>query len=365
MPNEPESPSAKPAVGRVWRTSVLLLCVALIVYASLYPFSGWQIPAVTSWQSLWSRYYAEFDVSINFLSYVPLGFLAAAAWSLRGSRTRAFVFALLCGAILSLLLEVLQLYLPTRVTSLIDWLANSAGTACGALLCLSPAGEKLRFSMQDWRARIFLADSTVEVGLVLILVWVLAQINPSVPFFEAGNMINRLTASWKVNPYDPLFLIPQIVGIGLNACGFALFVSVLLKTRVHSMLMVVIVLALGLSLKLIAAGLMLKAPLLENWLGPASVLGVGAGLGAALPLLAFTRRLRVFMALLLVFAGALMSKMASIYDAFNETLQLFSWPYGQLSNFASLTHYLHEIWPLLALAFLAFYFVRRPTEDLQ
>ena len=220
----------------------------------------------------------------------------------------------------------------------------------------------MRCSMQEWRVRVFLADTNVDVGLVLILIWLLAQINPSVPFFEAGNMINRLTASWKVNPYAPLFLIPQIVGIGLNACGFALFVSVLLKTRVHSMLMVVIVLALGLSLKLVAAGLMLKAPLLENWLGPASVLGVGAGLGAALPLLTFTHRVRVFMALLLVFAGALMSKMASIYDAFNETLHVFSWSYGQLSNFASLTHYLHELWPLLALAFLAFCYVRRSAK---
>jgi hypothetical protein len=262
-------------------------------------------------------------------------------------------------------MEGVQLFLPTRVTSLLDWLPNTAGATVGALLCLNPVGLRLRAFVHGWRLRFFLASAAVDAGLILIVIWLLAQTNPSVPFFEAGNMINRLTASWRVNPYDPLFLIPQLVGIGLNVCGFALFVSVLVKTQVRSMLVVAVVLAMGLALKFTAAGLMLKAPLLENWLGPASVLGLGAGLVAALPLLAATRRLRVFLALLLVFAGGLMSKMASIYDAFDETLRLFDWHYGQLSNFASLTRSLSEVWPLLVLAFLAYCYVKRPSEDLE
>jgi len=163
MPSEPESQTATPAVGRVWSTSVLLLCVALIVYASLYPFSGWQIPVETSWQTLWSRYYAEFDVFINFLTYVPLGFLAAAAWALRGSKTRAFVFALLCGAMLSLMLEVLQLYLPTRVTSLIDWLANSAGTASEATF-VSAGLARAHFSCRHYSGNRTGSDPCLGIG---------------------------------------------------------------------------------------------------------------------------------------------------------------------------------------------------------
>jgi hypothetical protein len=275
------------------------------------------------------------------------------------------LMAILSGAALSTVMEGLQLFLPTRVTSLLDWLSNTTGTTLGVLLCLNPVGLRLRAFVHRWRLRFFLAGAPVDAGLILIIIWLLAQTNPSVPFFEAGNMINRLTASWRVNPYDPLFLIPQLVGIGLNVCGLALFVSVLVRTQVRSILVVAVVLATGLALKLTAVGLMLKAPLLENWLGPASVLGLGAGLAAALPLLAATRRVRVFLALLLVFAGGLMSKMASIYDAFDETLRLFDWRYGQLSNFASLTRFLSEVWPLLVLAFLAYCYVRRPSEDLQ
>lgn len=363
MPNAPSPDIRASSAGHLWGGGVLTLYVLLIAYASLYPFAGWRIPAEGWWQNLWSRYNPEFDVVINFISYAPLGFLAASAWSRRFTALRAMALAILSGAALSMAMEGLQLFLPTRVAALLDWLSNTAGATMGVLLCLNPVGLRLRAVVHSWRLRFFLAGAAADAGLILIVVWLLAQTNPSVPFFEAGNMINRLTASWRVNPYDPLFLIPQLVGIGLNVCGFALFVSVLVKTQVRSTLVAVAVLAVGLALKLTAAGLMLRAPLLENWLGPASVLGMGAGLVAALPLLAATRRVRVFLALLLVFAGGLMSKMASIYDAFDETLRLFDWRYGQLSNFASLTRAMSEVWPLLALAFLAYCYVRRPSEE--
>ena len=52
-----------------------------------------------------------------------------------------------------------------------------------------------------------------------------------------------------------------------------------------------------------------------------------------------------------------MAKITSIYGAFDETLRLFNWPYGQLVNFASLTRWMHETWPLLAVIFLAWVFV--------
>ncbi len=60
-----------------------------------------------------------------------------------------------------------------------------------------------------------------------------------------------------------------------------------------------------------------------------------------------------------------MSKMTSIYDAFDETLRLFDWPYGQLANFASLTRYLNEIWPLLVVLYLVYCFTKLPREDLK
>ena len=55
---------------------------ALIVYASLYPFSGWRVPGVTPWHFLllpWSRWWTAFDLISNLLGYMPLGALVFGA----------------------------------------------------------------------------------------------------------------------------------------------------------------------------------------------------------------------------------------------------------------------------------------------
>lgn len=343
----------------VWGDGVLLLYALFIVYASLHPFYGWRIPEAPFWPSILPRYHTDFDDFINVAAYIPFGSLLASALARRHRSDLAAILAAAAAAsACSMVMETAQWFLPGRVASVLDWACNTLGALAGALLSLSPPGRRFGQVMHRWRAGFFPVDGTVDAGLIIVLIWLVAQTNPSVPFFEAGNMINQLTASWNADPYNPLFLIPQVVGVGLNVCGFALFVSLLLKGRTPS-LVIVAILAGGLFLKFLAAGLMLKAPLLGKWLGPAPVLGLVAGCLALLPLLKAGRRTRIHLAVLLVFAGGLMSKMTSIYDAFDETLRLFDWPYGQLANFASLTRYLNEIWPLLVLLYLFYLLYRR------
>src|SRR5450759_691579 len=108
MPNAPSPDIRASSAGHLWGGGVLALYVLLIAYASLYPFAGWRIPAEGWWQILWSRYNPEFDVVINFISYAPLGFLAASAWSRRFTALRAMALAILSGAALSMAMEGLQ-----------------------------------------------------------------------------------------------------------------------------------------------------------------------------------------------------------------------------------------------------------------
>jgi VanZ family protein len=85
--------------------------VALIVYASLYPFSGWRDQGIAPWAFLWSplpKYWTGFDVAANVAGYVPLGFLLALSFLRRGSqrfapttRTAAITVAVLTAAVLS------------------------------------------------------------------------------------------------------------------------------------------------------------------------------------------------------------------------------------------------------------------------
>ncbi len=55
---------------------------ALIVSASLFPFSGWRDQGLAPWSYLsapWPRWWTGFDLGINVVGYLPLGFLLAVA----------------------------------------------------------------------------------------------------------------------------------------------------------------------------------------------------------------------------------------------------------------------------------------------
>jgi len=76
------------------------------------------------------------DVFVNILGFIPFGF-AVYAWARKdGERknTTAMGIALLLGAGISLFIELLQAYLPTRDSSLTDVLNNILGTYIGARL---------------------------------------------------------------------------------------------------------------------------------------------------------------------------------------------------------------------------------------
>ena len=59
-----------------------LAYAGLIVYASLYPFSNWRdvgLPVLSFLDAAWPRYWTVFDLTVNVLVYLPLGFLLTLA----------------------------------------------------------------------------------------------------------------------------------------------------------------------------------------------------------------------------------------------------------------------------------------------
>ena len=66
------------------------LYVGLIVYASLYPFTGWRVPGHPPLAFLtapWWRWWTGFDVVSNLLGYLPLGALLFGALVRTGNRS--------------------------------------------------------------------------------------------------------------------------------------------------------------------------------------------------------------------------------------------------------------------------------------
>ena len=113
-----------------------LVYAALIVFASLFPFEGWRAQGIAPEVFLLARipppYWTGFDLAINVLGYAPLGFLLSLALLRTGWPRSAVPLAALAGALLSLLMEFLQIYLPQRVPSNLDLVLNAGGALAGA-----------------------------------------------------------------------------------------------------------------------------------------------------------------------------------------------------------------------------------------
>ena len=193
---ERSAPAA--ANGPRHRSSATPLAVAyavLIVYASLYPFTGWRVPSAVSgvdWLLLpWPAFWARFDAWSNLVGYLPLGMLACGALLRSGvDERRTALLTLAAGAGLSFTLEVLQNFLPQRVPSRMDWMLNAAGAACGLLLAMAMHRRRWIERWQSMRDRWFIRRSAG--ALALLLLWPVALLFPPPVPLGLGHAIVRI-----------------------------------------------------------------------------------------------------------------------------------------------------------------------------
>jgi hypothetical protein len=72
------------------------------------------------------------DVLLNVAGFVPLGFLLCAYFASTRSRGKAIFCTILAAGMLSFVIEVLQAYIPRRVSGMTDIITNTLGAAIGA-----------------------------------------------------------------------------------------------------------------------------------------------------------------------------------------------------------------------------------------
>jgi fluoride ion exporter CrcB/FEX len=79
------------------------------------------------------------DIVVNILGFVPFGFLFA-FWreQVNGSRRwRSLILAVFVGALISLVIEVTQAFIPARDSSMVDVICNTGGAVLGAGLMMA------------------------------------------------------------------------------------------------------------------------------------------------------------------------------------------------------------------------------------
>ncbi len=346
---------------------LVIFFVALIAYVSLSPFKGWQIPAAGTWAFLtsgWPRYFTRFDLAINFLAYLPFGLLLYAYQAPRTTRTRALVISIVAGILLSLTMEVAQGYLRDRISSNLDFFCNSLGCIAGALLSAWLGRHtNVQTLLRAWRQELFLPGGIIDIGLVLLCVWLISQLNPSIPIFGAGVVSEALPGYDEGYTYQAPPDAPFALGTALNFCGLGLLVTTLMRVRSHALVVVQVLTGLAFCFKLIAAYALMRPEVAAQWHSNETLTGLAIGFVALLPLSFLRLNQRIYLAAVLILAGGMLSKMAGNYSPLSDVVRLFDWPYGQLLQFTGLTLYLNEIWPIIALVFLFWYWMRQQVID--
>ena len=338
----------------------LAVWALLLAYASLYPFVPLRLPTLEAVAGFFSRprYVTGFDVALNILAYVPMGTLACLYFRQSSEGVKPIVKALSFGAAFSFVMETCQLFIPNRIASMYDTLANAGGALWGAMVFADPVYSLVTRPLGELRERLLIPGVWGDAGLVLVMLWLIAQLNPALPFFGAGNIQGVAAGVMQLE-------ILQWAAVAMSIWGFGLFVSSLLKGENGTLRVTLVLLSVALWLKFTAASLMLQPHFAEEWVSVGRVIGLAVGIMLLVPSRRFGRAGRIYLALVLVLAGALFSKIVGAYSPLEDFLRLFRWPYGQLASFATLTRFLHEVWPLMAVVFLIALFLRMRRDAMR
>ncbi|MCJ0765378.1 VanZ family protein [Variovorax terrae] len=346
-----------------------LVYVALVVYASLYPFSDWRNQGIVPWAFLTAplpKYWTGFDVAINVAGYGPLGFLLALSALRGGSRWRsawAVTLATLAAALLSLSMEMLQSYLPTRVASNVDFGLNTLGAWLGAATAWSL--EKLG-AIDHWsrfRERWFVADA--HGALVLLALWPVALLFPAPVPLGLGQVLERLEAAVAEALADTPFLAwlpmrevelqPLIPGAELLCVMLGALIPCLLgfcvmRSARRRAAFLVVMMAAGIGVSALSAALSWGPSHAWAWLSLPVRVGLVAGLVLAVLLMPLPRRgcAALLLLALTVHLGLLNQAPTSAY--FAQTLQ--TWEQGRFIRFHGLVQWLGWLWPYVTLVYV-------------
>ncbi len=349
------------------------LYTALIVYASLYPFAGWRTPGVGPLEFLllgWPRWWTPFDLVSNLLGYLPLGLLyfVALVRSGRPAGRSAWIASAL-GTLLSFSMELLQNYLPQRVSSNVDLALNAAGTMLGVGigLILNRHGGIERW--QKVRERWFVARSAG--GMALLVLWPIGLLFPTAVPFGLGHVLGRVqpaladllqgtlaegwTAGWgeaAKAQAERVALAPaselSIIVLGLIApCLVAFTIAVPGWRRAA---LVVGATALGVGATTLSTALNFGPQHAFAWTTSLAVQGVLVGMAAAALLSLVPGRVAAGFGLITLTALVMLVAQAPADPYFGQSLQ--AWEQGRFIRFHGAAQWVGWIWPYAGMSYL-------------
>jgi VanZ family protein len=361
-----------PARHRSSAAWLALAWAALILYASLFPATGWRWPPGQDLPALmrlpWPPWRDDFDLWANFLGYLPLGaLLLVAARRSGGSPAAALALAVLAPSALSYATEVTQSFLPGRHPSLKDCAVNGLGAGAGALLGGAAHALGLVGRWHALRGRWFVARHSAG-GLALLALWPVGLLFPAPVPLGLGQVGERLREAalsaledvpWAEGAYAMVATPPPTVRLWLPAEALATALGLL-----GPCLVAYAIAGRGWRRVMLAAGLagvgfgaMTLSTLLNfgpqhalAWLTP--VTWAGLVLGAALALLCAPApsRLAAGIGLVALTGLATLTARAPADPYFAQSLH--AWEQGRFVHFHGAAQWVGWLWPYATMAWL-------------
>ena len=351
-----------------------LVYVVLIIFASLFPFEGWRAQGIDPLVFMTARipppYWTWFDVNTNIVGYAPLGFLLALALMRMGWPRAAVPLAALAGGLLSLCMEFLQIYLPQRVPSNMDWVLNFSGTLLGALLALLM--EKLG-AVASWSAfRVKWFGEHSSGALALLALWPCALLFPAAVPFGLGQVFERLNEwlqdllldtpfeEWLPLPEAPLTALSPVAEMLCVMLGLwipCLLAYCLARHMGRRALLGAGLMASGVAVTALSAALSWGPAHAWEWADLPGRLGVWGGMGLAVIALVLPRRACAVLLLLVLVVHLSILNQAPMNAYFSQTLQ--TWEQGRFIRFYGLGQWLGWLWPYATLAYVVVRLSRR------
>jgi len=354
-PAEPRSGGFSPhSVRLAWILALAYLLV--IAYASLQPFRDWRAPPEEVLHFLlaaWPRYITLQDVAVNVAAYLPLGFLFSIACGARFGPARGAIAAMIAAAVVSLAMEAAQMFLPARISSNVDLLANAVGALLGAMAApLFAPTRILGGRLHAARHHLFHDGIKADAGLVIVALWLITQFHPTVQPFGTGGIRATFDLPAHLAHTPSLAVGGEAVVVLLSLTGVGLMVCALMRGASRPLPVIATLITAVLLLKIVTAVVFDLASTPLAWLTPGVTLGLLVGFallyGAAhLPQLAQ----------LVVAAGCIAAATAAINLAPDNPYHsvpslLLARGTSHFLSFSSIVRALSELWPLLAIGYL-------------
>jgi VanZ family protein len=358
-----------PGRGTALMRALSLLFAGAVAFATLYPLVDWRLRAQGAFAFLLEglpRYWTWFDVLSNAFAYGVLGLLLTLGWLTRATPPAAFASVTLACSLMSLGLEAAQTYLPARVPSLLDWIANPLGGAAGAWLGATLNRAAQRSERLAVPVRELWYEQGPPTGWVLLLLWLAAQLVPQRLLFATGHVEpaaqRLLDRVWPVDTPDLSMLAGRLWG-GVAPTGYGVAIEagvVVCAVCTVGALAFALVhgprrrFALVAGIALVAAGLrsiatqMVYGPTAPfAWLTPGAQGGLVVGTALLYGLETLGPRWRAVAGIVTAAAGAVLVNVAP-EDRYFDTM-VAGMQAGQLSNLHGLLRAVSFVWPMLAI----------------